>query len=134
MRTFAKIEALIMQEQLSLFDSASPKPKSSITKPVIEQKIKVDAEYQSAKYQHIQRFLSKTTKDVIACVGKYKVKGKHEYFRLSYRHNGKVKHIHLQGGNTNSKLANYRAEQLRVMIERGAELSEVLAAIDDFNR
>ena len=43
-----------------------------------------------------------------------------------------MKHVHIPGGNVNSTLATYRAKELQEMIDRGAKLNEVLAAITDY--
>jgi len=121
-----------MDEQLSLFESEKFRSQSSITTSVIEQKKLPDVRHQSAKRQYIQRYLNRSKNEPIASVNSYLVRGRHEYFRLSYRVGSRVKHIHLAGGNTSSKLANYRANKLRAMINRGADLAELLAAIEDW--
>ena len=59
-------------------------------------------------------------------------KRKTEYYRLSYRFGRKVKHIHIPGGSTKSQLARYRAEKLQQLIDRGAELAEILAMIKTY--
>jgi hypothetical protein len=56
-----------------------------------------------------------------------------EYYRLSYRYGRTVKHIHIKGGSVIAELATYRAKQLQGLIDRGAELAEVLAAAATFN-
>ncbi len=87
----------------------------------------------TAKQQAIQRYLDNAAKEPIACITKYSPgKRKTEYFRLSYRQGRKVKHIHIPGGSTTSKLAQYRATKLQEMIERGAELGELIAAVQTY--
>ena len=112
-----------MSHQLSLFHADSDKDSVSISKS--------DSD---AKRQAIQRFLNSGQKEPIACVTKYKPgHRKTEYYRLSYRFGRKMKHIHIRGGSTISELATYRANKLQAMIDRGAELAEVIAAVQTFN-
>ncbi len=87
------------------------------------------------KRRAIQRFLDRAEQlEPKASVGKYSPNGrKIEYFRLLYRVGKKVKAIHIRGGNTSARLANYRAKKLQDMIDRGAELAEVLEQLADFN-
>ena len=67
------------------------------------------------------------------CVNKYSpAKRKTAYYRLSYRTDNKVKHIHIRGGNINSSIATRRARQLQTMIDRGATVAELLSAIADY--
>jgi hypothetical protein len=96
--------------------------------------LSLQTERSDAKKQAIQRFLSKGKKDPSVSVNKYSPgRRSTEYYRVSFEWLGKKKHIHLKGGNTRSKLAIYRAEQLTQLIERGAELEEVIAAVSTFN-
>lgn len=68
-----------------------------------------------------------------ACINKYSpAKRKTEYFRLSYRIGLKTKHIHIRGGNINNPVATSRAKQLQLMIDRNADLSELLNEISSF--
>ena len=111
-------------EQLEL--SLVSDDKASITENVSDAK--------TAKHQAIQRYLDRAEKETIACVTKYSPgKRKTEYYRLSYRLGRKVKHIHIRGGSTISDLATYRAKKLQAMIDRGADLEEILAAVKTFN-
>ncbi len=57
-----------------------------------------------------------------------------QYYRLSYNWYGKKKHKHIPGGNVNSSVATGRANKLQMMIDRGADLAELLAAIADFSK
>lgn len=87
-----------------------------------------------AKRQAIQRFLDNAQDNPSASISTYKPNNrKTEYFRLVYRIDKKVKAVHIRGGNINSKLAQYRAGKLQQMIDRGAELEELLAALVTFN-
>ena len=116
-----------MSQQLSLFDdsSVSESKTVSITSSVSEK--------QRLKYQAIQRYLDTGERENIPHVNTYRVKNtNNRYYRLSYRSSGKVKHVHIPGGNTYSELASYRASKLRELIDRGAELAEVLAMTRDF--
>ena len=118
-----------MNKQLTIYDAldgVSEHDDRSITNFVSEQK--------TAKFRAIQRFLDNGEKDAIACVNTYKAgnRNNHSYYRLSYRKDKKVKHIHIPGGNTLSDLAKYRAFKLQGLIDRGAELAEIIAMIRDF--
>ncbi|MFM2310820.1 MAG: hypothetical protein RLZZ04_96 [Cyanobacteriota bacterium] len=114
------------REQLCLFDPVIDSDPVSITDNV--------SEPQSAKRKAIERYLERVNNEPLACVTKYSPGGrKSEYYRLSYRIGRKVKHVHLRGGNVRSELATYRANALQEIIDRGAELSEVLAAVATFN-
>ena len=91
------------------------------------------------KIQAIHRYLDRTKKykiDPKPHVQKYCPNGrKTKYYRLSYRNpwTGKQKTVHINGGNINSRLVNYRKNQLQQLIDRGAELAEVLAMVETFN-
>ncbi len=111
-----------MNEQLCLFEVVSEPNSGSLTESVSER-----------KRQAIQRFLDKGKKDVEVCVNTYSPgKKKNKYFRLSYRVGHQVKHIHIPGGSTIAKLARYRAKKLQEMIDRGAELEELIAAVQTY--
>lgn len=87
-----------------------------------------------AQSQAIQRYLGGSTGDPAICVNKYSPgRRATQYYRLSYQWWGKKRHIHIKGGSVTSELATYRANQLEALIERGAELEEVLAAATHFN-
>jgi len=89
---------------------------------------------QTRKQQAIQKYLDRAEKEPIACVNLY-YSGRRatKYYRLSYRLGRKIKHIHIRGGNTRSQLATYRAGKIQELIDRGAELAEVIAAVKTFN-
>ncbi|MCC0179940.1 hypothetical protein I4641_23720 [Waterburya agarophytonicola K14] len=82
----------------------------------------------------IQRYLDRAQKDPVSHIETYSPGKRHtEYYRLVYRVGKKLKHIHIRGGSTMSELATYRANKLQEMIDRGAELAEILAALKMFN-
>ncbi len=72
-------------------------------------------------------------KDPMLCVNTYSPgKRKTKYYRLSYFQDGKTKHLHIPGGNTRSKLAQDRAKVLQKLIDRGAELKEIIAVVKTY--
>lgn len=86
------------------------------------------------KQQAIQRYLDRAEKDPVPCIEKYSPgKRNTEYYRLVYRTGKKLKRIHIRGGSTISELATYRTKVLQSMIDRGAELAEILAQLTTFN-
>lgn len=114
-----------MSEQLSLFSTVEDNKPVSSTEVVEDRK--------NLKHKAIQRFLNSTSNDPQASVGTYSPNGrKTEYYRLLYRIGKKVKAVHIPGGNVNSKLATHRVKLLQQMIDRGADLGELLAAITDY--
>lgn len=115
------------REQLCLFETDSDNKSMSLSP--------FDSDIRTKKQEAIQKFLDRAKdKEPTACVTRYSPgKRATEYYRLSYRLGSKMKHIHLRGGSTTSELANYRAKELQQMIDRGAELAEILAAITTFN-
>jgi hypothetical protein len=115
-----------MNNQLSIYDMlpVSDSEHVSLTDSVSER-----------KHAAIQRFLNRGEKETQACVTKYSPgRRKSEYYRLSYRDGRKIHHIHIKGGSTIAELANYRAVKLQELIDRGADLEEVIAQARDFNR
>lgn len=112
-----------MRKQLTIFDACSDNDHLSL------QNARSDA-----KRQAIERYLRQGKQEPSISVNRYSPgKRKTEYYRVSYQLGDRKKHIHLRGGSTLAQLANYRANQLQTMIDRGAELSEVLAAVATFN-
>jgi hypothetical protein len=108
-----------MNEQLSIYDVISDNGDPSLMDSISERK-------QAA----IDRFLKSGEHQPIACINSYSPGRRNKkYYRLSYFQNRKTKHVHVPGGNVNSQLANYRAGKLQEMINRGAELDELLAAL-----
>ena len=110
-----------MGKQLSLF-SVSDECSASLTDSVSER-----------KKQAIQRFLNKGKKESEVCIGTYSPgKRRTKYFRLSYRLGRKVKHVHIPGGSTNAELARHRVKKLQALINRGADISEILSLVKDY--
>ena len=114
------------RKQLSLFPVASESEIVSIAPTASEKQI--------LKQQAIQRFLDTGEREHIPHVNTYQVrKTKNHYYRLSYRNSfGKMKHLHIPGGNTRSRLAQYRAKKLRNLIDRGCDLEEAIAVAQTF--
>ena len=113
-----------MIKQLTIYDALkaiSDTESASLMNPI--------SEHQT---QALQRFLDKG-KDPIVCVNIYSPgKRRTEYYRLSYFLDGKTKHLHIPGGNIRAKLAQYRAGELQKLIDRGAELEEIIAAVETY--
>ena len=110
-----------MTKQLTIYDAISDKESASLMNPISD-----------SQTQALQRFLEKG-KDPIVHVNTYSPgKRKSEYYRLSYFLDGKTKHLHIPGGNTRAKLAQYRAKKLQELIDRGAELEEIIAAVQTY--
>ena len=113
-----------MSEQLSLFPAASDNQPPSLANN--------DSD---AKRKAIQRFLNNGKDSPIAHVNTYSPSRRQtKYYRLSFRVDTRMKHIHIPGGSIKAKLAQYRARELMTMIDRGAELPELLAAIQDWRK
>ncbi len=111
-----------MNEQLCLFELGSDKKSVSLPENGSD-----------AKRQAIQRFLDTGKREPTACVNTYSPGRRDtEYFRLSYRVGRKKKHIHIPGGSTIAPRARYRAKKLQEMIDRGAELEELIAAVQTY--
>ena len=87
-----------------------------------------------AKQQALERYLDRANKDPVPHIETYNPGRRNtKYYRLTFRQGKKVKRIHIKGGSTISKLANYRAKILQAMIDRGAEFEEILAQLATFN-
>lgn len=56
-------------------------------------------------------------------------RGNNSYFRFSYKDRGRVKHIHISGGNTDALLAQSRAIEVRAKISTGGEPAEIVGMI-----
>lgn len=86
----------------------------------------------------LQRYLARgkpKLKDPAVHISTYSPNGrKTQYFRLNYRHpvTGKPSSTHIPGGNIKARLARYRVRELQAMIDRGASLGEIMAAITDY--
>ena len=85
-----------------------------------------------AKIAALQRFCARDREN-IPYVEKYSPnRRKQKYYRLSWRERKKMKHLHVPGGNVNAILAQYRAGKLRQLINRGADLDEVIAQVKTY--
>ena len=114
-----------MSKQLPLFQAVGDSDKVSPTNAVGD-----------TKKQAIERFLARGNEKVdqpSICIKKYKPNSrKTEYFRLDYRVKNRVRSIHIPGGNVHANLAQYRVKELQAMINRSAELGEIIAAVQDY--
>ncbi len=122
-----------MNQQLSLFKSEGEGGSASLIDPISDKgSASLMNSISDSQTQALQRFLEKG-KDPIVCVNTYSPgKRKREYYCLSYFKDGKTKHLHIPGGNTRAKLAQYRAKKLQELIDRGAELEEIIAAVETY--
>lgn len=115
-----------MSEQLTIFDAPA--------NPLGEVCSDTGNPTSDGKRKAIERYLRQGKKEPSISVNKYSPgKRATEYYRVSYQLGNRKKHIHLRGGSTIAELANYPASVLQAMIDLGAELSEVLAAVATFN-
>jgi hypothetical protein len=48
-----------------------------------------------------------------------------EYFRLSYRDGGRVRHVHIRGGNTDSPIAQAKVAEVRSLLAAGISPAQV---------
>ncbi len=72
-------------------------------------------------------------KDPMLCVNIYSPgKRKTKYYRLSYFQDGKIKHLHIPGGNVLAPLAQKRAKILQKLIDSGVELKEIIAVVKTY--
>jgi len=107
---------------------------TQLTMPVVsDQNSVANRSVSEHKHAAIQRFLDSGEKENDVGINTYSPgRRKAKYYRLSYRQEKKVKHIHIPGGNVHARLAQYRAKKLQEMIDRGAELEEIIAAVDTY--
>ena len=109
-------------KQLTIFDAVGDSDQVSPTKPVGD-----------TENQALERYLGRAKVEFTVCVKNYKPNGrKTEYFRLDYRVGKKVKSIHICGGNVHAPLAQERAKEIRLMTDRGAQLEEIIAAVEAY--
>jgi hypothetical protein len=114
-----------MNRQLTIYDNVFCSDTNSLS---------LQDSRSDSKRQAIQRYLNQGKPEPTICVNEYSPgRRKARYYRLSYEWQGKKKHIHIKGGNTETSLATYRAKKLRELIDRGADLEEVLAMAATFN-
>jgi hypothetical protein len=70
--------------------------------------------------------------DYFSAVSAYKPRGTargKEYYRLSYKCGGKVKHCHIRGGNTNSPIAQAKVAEVRSLLAAGIPPAEIAAML-----
>jgi len=93
-------------------------PANLYTVPLLE------AEHSEAVDDSLTRF---------GCIHEYLPKGQarggKKYFCYSYRGSGRVRHVHIPGGNTSSPVAQSRAEKVRRAIIEGKPPTEIIAII-----
>ena len=64
----------------------------------------------------------------------YSPNSDNHYYRFSYRLGNRIKHRHIPGGNTCSKLAIARVNKIRQMIARDLPTSDILQRIAGFSK
>jgi len=69
-----------------------------------------------------------------AAVSTYKARGtartrEAKYYRLSYKDGGKVRQVHIRGGNTDSPIAQSRAAEVRSLLAAGIPPAEIAAML-----
>ena len=52
-----------------------------------------------------------------------------EYYRLSYKDGGKVRHVHIRGGNTDSPMAQAKVQEVRSLLAAGIAPAEIAAML-----
>ncbi len=55
------------------------------------------------------------------------------YFRYSYRDNGKMKHVHIPGGNTSSPFAQMHWEEVQRLVRSGASPKYIVQTIKNWS-
>ena len=76
--------------------------------------------------------LTPESADYFSAVSTYKPRGTargKEYFRLSYKCGGKVRHVHIRGGNTDSPIAQAKVREVRSLLAAGMAPSEIAAML-----
>lgn len=69
---------------------------------------------------------------VTRAISRYRPKGTArggEYFRFSYRDGGKVRHIHIRGGNTDSPIAQAKVQEVRSLLASGMPPSQIASML-----
>ena len=59
-------------------------------------------------------------------------RGENQYYRLTYRKNGRVHHLHIPGGNITKTRAQARAQILGKLIDEGKPLDYILVVVYDW--
>jgi len=71
--------------------------------------------------------------DYFSAVSTYKPRGtarRKEYFRLSYKcGGGKVRHVHIRGGNTDSPIAQAKVQEVRSLLASGVSPAQIAAML-----
>ena len=70
--------------------------------------------------------------DYHSAVSVYKPRGTargKEYFRLSYKDGGKVRHVHICGGNTDSPIAQAKVQEVRSLLAAGESPAQIAAML-----
>jgi len=57
-----------------------------------------------------------------------------EYYRLSYKDGGRVRHVHIRGGNTDSPIAQAKVEEVRSLLAAGVTPAEIAARLRKTDR
>jgi len=52
-----------------------------------------------------------------------------KYYRLSYKDGGRVRHVHIRGGNTDSPIAQAKVEEVRSLLAAGISPAQVAAIL-----
>ena len=88
------------------------------------------------KFNRLIDFLTKRTRDGNGCLSITKASrstgSQNQYFRYTYRENGKQRVKSIPGGNIRSPLAQQRATTIKQMIQKGRPTSEIIYAIGSF--
>jgi hypothetical protein len=75
--------------------------------------------------------------DYFSAVSTYKpcgtARGK-EYYRLSYKCGGKVRHVHIRGGNTDSPIAQAKVREVRSLLAAGVSPAEIATLLNPNSR
>lgn len=53
-------------------------------------------------------------------------RGSPEYYRMSYKKNGKVRHVHIRGGNTDSPIAQAKVQEVRSLLAAGVTIGQIV--------
>jgi hypothetical protein len=75
--------------------------------------------------------------DYFSAVSRYKPRGTargKEYYRLSYKLGGKVRHVHIRGGNTDSPIAQAKVAEVRSLLAAGMTPRQIAAMLQSPNK
>jgi hypothetical protein len=142
--TIANIPCLSVTESLVLdvtsnidsvtFPEVSMDTNDSVTfkdNPVTESLVS-DATNDSVTFKDnpvTESLVSDATKDSVTAINIYEAKGtargNRKYFRYSYKEVGKVKHLHIGGGNIHSLVAQSRMQLVKDALARGQSPNEI---------